>query len=571
MGHWRQEMPRVIKIRGSREEVRHPRWPIFVILLVAAAVRLAGIGYGLPYYSLHPEEQRIMNQAFSLTNAAPKPARFDKPVFMSYILAGEYGAVYGLGNLTKKFNSTKDFEAYFRGKPRLFITLARLTSLLLALLSIFLLYIFASEIFEWTTGVAAAAFITVLPQHVYFSGIGTGDMLAFLFIVGGLYCLLKLAVDKRLATVFLAALFFGFAAAAEYEYIPLIVIAYAVYLIVVPRDYRLSAFIAGLPMMAVSFAFAFLLVNGILFIEPAKFLSGIETTLRGESGILALAGAGSVLATLKTLVVADVFSSALGWGLVGAGALGILLGLALAKYKRTLFLILLVVLALSAVLFYPIDRETYARWALLLALPLALGAGTVLERLFWKTWMPAIAGMALIVIALLAIAAQPAVEAGVATWRNAEDDTRYQFAVWGAKNLPDGAYVVATANAQFLLDWRFLRIGDETWTPWRTDILNCWNNRSYRLEVIAVPPRDPVPSLESVNYVAVDSWSVEHLKALGTPEAQASLSLVDAARSQGKVIKTFDEPKPGLKGFGPAIEVIELPGAPPLQPPQDTK
>lgn len=560
-------MPRVIKLRGTEEEVTHPRWPIFIILLIAAAIRLAGIGYGLPF-SLYGEEQRIVNQAFSLTNATLKPARFDQPVFMSYILAGEYGAVYGVGNLTKKFQSTKDFDAYFRGKPRLFLVLARLTNVALALLSIFLVYLFASRIFEWTTGVAAALFIAVLPQHVYFSDIATGDMLAFLFIVGGVYCLLKLVADKRLATVFLAAFFFGFAAAAEYEYLPLIVLVYVVYLIVVPRDYKFSAFVAGIPMIAISFAFAFLLVNGILFIEPSKFLYGIVTTLRGESGILTLSSVDSAFAMLKALVATDIFSAALGWGLVGAGVFGILLGLALAKHRRTLFLILLLTLALSAVLFYPVGREGYERWTMLLALPLALGAGTVLERLFWRTWIPAVVGMALITLCMLAIAAQPAAEAGIATWRNGGDDTRYQFAEWAADNLPDGAFVVATPNAQFLLDARFMRPADATFAPWRMEILRWWNNRSYRLEILPVPPRAPLPSLGGVSYVAVDSWSLEHLKALTMPEAKDALSLVDFARSQGAVIKTFDAPASGLKGFGPTIEVLALPGAPPLQPTQ---
>jgi hypothetical protein len=203
---------------------------------------------------------------------------------------------------------------------------------------------------------------------------------------------------------------------------------------------------------------------------------------------------------------------------------------------------------------------------MIMAVPLAMGAAFLLQRMFWRKGIPGWLGMAFIAIFALGIAAQSAAEAGVSDLRRTADDTRYQFAQWAPTELPNGAQVIVTPWANYLFSADNLRPGTR-WATWDEEVLSHWNMRAYYIKALTVPPTEVrLPDVKAANYAVIDSWSVDELKTLGTPAAKDELALLDAARAQGKVVKTFAEPQPGYKGLGPSIDVIGLPT--PVAPPE---
>ncbi len=523
------------RFQEEPEEAANPRWPILVILAVALGLRIWGMGYGLPW-SYSAEEDRVVKQAFALTTYNMKPADYGRPVFMSYIVAGEYGAYFGLEHLVRRVGPIHEFASQFLSRPSSFILIARATSIAFALAAIYVLYTIGKASFEWGVGVVAAAFLAVSPQHVKISHLGTGDSLAFLFMVLGLYFLVRLAAEKRLGIAFTAALMLGFAAAAEWQYAVLLVLAYAAYFMVAPREYKWSATLLGVFVLAVAFAFGMILPNGILLMKPPAFWHGFVATLGAGIDLSLFSHLSQAAAFTRSLVSANIYTLAVGWALLGAGVLGIVWGLAAARWKRTQYGVLLAALLAPYVCLMPMTRETVARWGLFMTPALALGAAYFVYHLLWRKHVPAVVAIVGMCILAAAVGCQGAVETGVLNLRRTADDTRARFASWALENVPHLSVVAATPGARFMFDARQLFPGIE-WAQWREQVLTHWNGRAVALTTLPVPPiSGKIPDVSQVDYVTIDGWSVEFLERAGSPQAAAILSFLDAARASGKVV-----------------------------------
>lgn len=578
-------MPRVTTQKEQREDEAPVRWPIFAIILLALAVRLAGVGYLLPYPN-SPEEQRIVKTAFKFTAQGIKPRQFDNPVATSYILAGEYGAAFGVAHLLGRFQFVSDYEKFFLKRPSFFYVLARLTSIFFGLLAIYMVYVLGRNIFEWGVGIIAAFLLAVEPHQVQMSLSSTGETMALFLAVVGLYSLSKVEKEGRMGAVLLGAVYMGFAASVAYWYAPLVLAVYLAYFATVPAIYKPSAWIVGLFVAAVCFLFGMLLPCGMLLISPRLFARGVATALFFNASTGDLSAPASAAGYIRALVATNVFSNAVGWGLAGAGLFGIAWGMLFAKWQRVKFFVVFSFLAAAGVFLFPWNGDTFQRWAFVVSVPLAIGAAWIVYRLFWRKGISGKAGLVLIVIFAGLIAAQPAAETGIALARKSGDDTRYRFGKWAEENLPHLSRVLVTPNADVLFRVGELKPGN-TWGTWRDEILSAWNGRGFGVTSPSVPVRggDP-PTLSGFDYVVVDSWTTDILvkggpasrshiisflnglpvkTAWGTgaleslPERSAALlSVFEQAKASGQEVKSIAPAGEGLKGFGPGIEVMKV-------------
>ena len=555
--------------RVEREDEEAARWPILVILLVALAVRLAGIGYGLPW-CFDREEQRTVRQAFDLTAHNWRPVRSDRPLFMDYIVAGEYGGAFAVGHMIGRIGPIHEFERVFLTRPSLFIVLARLASIFFGICAIYVIYSIGRMVSEWAVGIMAASIVAFSPHHIALCRSGAGESLAFLLFVLGVRCLIQLAQEKQLGSALKAAFFFGLAASADWRLITFLAFAYAAYFLVIPREYRPSATILGLPLVAIAFVFGFLIPSATLLLKPAEFLDGLKAAFLASVDVKPLLHVASSSVWLKELVALDIFSLAVGWALFAAGLLGLLWGIAGLKWKRLSHFVLALSLVAAFILLFPRDLDGFVRWALFLTPPLALGAAHLSYCLIWRKHVPATVGIIAMAFFTAIIAVQPAAESAIMTLRRTANDTRSQFAQWAKSDLPDLSSVLAAPGGRFLFRASWLRGGDQ-WGLWREAVLEKWNRKAFRVVVLPIPPvGSKLPPLSDFDYVVTDDWTLRELELLGTTDARAALALLDDARNTGRLLQTFEAPPKSLFGFGPRIQVFELPAAatqPPAGPP----
>ena len=65
-----------------------PRVAFAAVLALAAALRIVGVQYGLPFALLNPDEQNIVPRAWAMTHGGGlDPHWFDYPTLTMYLLA----------------------------------------------------------------------------------------------------------------------------------------------------------------------------------------------------------------------------------------------------------------------------------------------------------------------------------------------------------------------------------------------------------------------------------------------------------------------------------------------------
>lgn len=587
-------MPRVTVGRPREEDTRPPRWPILMIVLAAFLLRLPGAWHALPYPA-SAEEKRVVHQGFGFTVDKHFPEESDRPVVMSYVLSGEYGAYFGIRHLLGGFRYVHQYESYFYKSPGVFYAMARLTSAIFGILGIYALYRITTALFSWGVGIMSAFLLAVEPHHVAASMQGTGETLALIFAIIGLYYLCNTDEERRLGSSFVASVFIGLAASVSFWYAALFIFVVIGYFVTVPVKYSVKAWAGGIPFLPAAFLFGFLLPNGVQLVRWREFAAGVADSVVTNASMGSIAESGPRADFLRSLVAVNVPADGLGWGIVAAGWLGILAGIAFAKRNRLKFSVLAAFAVTAFAVFFPWEKRTFDAWCMVMSVPLSIGAAHLVYRLFWSKWMPAKAALVCMAAATAVVAAQMAAQSGLLAARRGADDTRRQFGEWAKANIPDAATVAVTPEADVLVHADELP-PDDKWGTIRADILSAWNGRGYAVAVLPVPysKAKPAESVE-VNYLALDSWSMERAAANIPPvgrklvgklavirplrrfvedmnarseRTRLLVETINALRQSHETVKSFPTGDLRKRGYGPAIDVVVLTPAPEPAPPQ---
>lgn len=176
----------------QRSESHENRWggpwvALAAALVGAAAIRLVGIRYGLPFPLLNPDERNIVPRAWAMTHGGGlDPHWFDYPTLTMYLLA--------------------PFQAW-HGEPS-YLT-ARLTILALALAGIAASWWLGRRAYGTLAGFVAATAVAVETTYVAYSRMSVTDVP----LTVGVAVALALMVSGRIE---LAGLVVGLAASAKY-------------------------------------------------------------------------------------------------------------------------------------------------------------------------------------------------------------------------------------------------------------------------------------------------------------------------------------------------------------------
>ena len=138
-------------------------------LLIALAVRLWGIGFGLPLASARPDETQIAGPAVGYLTGNLEPPFFQWPALFQYIVAVAY-VVFAL--VTRPFGGYATLAAFAESRRQsltVFLLIPRLLVVVLAVVTVWWLFNIGRRRFGAAVGHVAALFLAPLDYYYYFS------------------------------------------------------------------------------------------------------------------------------------------------------------------------------------------------------------------------------------------------------------------------------------------------------------------------------------------------------------------------------------------------------------------
>jgi len=168
---------------------------LLAILVLALALRLKGVTYGLPYSFVNADETMVIPKAFHAAQGHPNPQFFFYPSLYFYLtgalylLAAPVWWLLGHGNFLAQTSFVVDNGPYF--------LLGRLLSVAMGTASVYLVYRLGRDAFGRPAGLLAALFLAVTPLHVAYSHMAVTDVTAVAFSLLALVLLLQAAGPRR--------------------------------------------------------------------------------------------------------------------------------------------------------------------------------------------------------------------------------------------------------------------------------------------------------------------------------------------------------------------------------------
>jgi len=347
---------------------------IFLILVIAIALRLHAIDYDLPFVYDQDEPMFVTHALSMLKNRDLNPHWFGPPASTTmYLLALVYGGIFGVGRITGAFHSAQDFRNLYYSNPTVFYLSGRIISLIFGVATIWLVYKIGRRLFGPATGLIASAIVALSPIHIFLSQqVRMDTQMTFLVVLAFWYCL-NILKQHDWTSYLLAGFVTGLAAVTKY---PAIV-------------FSLSIVIAH-----------FIATPSWRLTDHRKLLGSAVACIAG-----AFAGSPFVFLDFRT-VLNDVIQEARPehLGATGEGLLRNLLWYAKGPLPNALGFVGLVLAGLGLVLC--LSSKQKSRWVLI-SFPVLFLVFISLLNLRWERWiMPTIPFLALLAAFAITYVAQ---------------------------------------------------------------------------------------------------------------------------------------------------------------------
>lgn len=286
---------------------KKPHASLWLILLAAFLLRVAGISFGLYY----PDEPLVVNHALAFGTGDLNPHMFYFPTLFPYILFALYGVFYVLGFLASFFHKPDDLLALVLSSPDIFYWIGRFVSVVFGTWTVAAVYGLAREYKDDKTALAAASFMAVCFLHVRDSHFAVMDVTLTFFMTVCVYFLFRYLNGKGRRNLFWAAFTAGVASSVKYNAFILcapIALAYFLSPVFSTRNLVRDAFFCVMLMLSAFFIFSPFVIldfkNALRFIQHLYSINShyhfpwwhharmIFFSLGGALPFLALAGLG---------------------------------------------------------------------------------------------------------------------------------------------------------------------------------------------------------------------------------------------------------------------------------------
>lgn len=184
--------------------------PVAAVLLVAAALRFAGLGFGLPLSESRPDEMTIAYQAMKFGRGDLNPHSFNYPSLFKYLVFVEFGVDYVVGKVRGAWHGQDDFLRAFFAADTSFRLLMRTLSATMGTLGVALLFRSPGRAY-------AALLLAVAFLHVRDSHFGVTDVTMVTLATASVLAALRLLDTGSWKVAVVAGLLAGFATSTKYN------------------------------------------------------------------------------------------------------------------------------------------------------------------------------------------------------------------------------------------------------------------------------------------------------------------------------------------------------------------
>ena len=431
------------------------------ILLLAVAVRLWGIRYGLPWLFYFHDEPQIVLRALRFGTGDLNPHFFIWPgTLLLYLAFASYAGLFAVGRLVGWWAGKEAFVAAYFRDPTAFYLLPRLQSVAFGVWTVWLAWGFGAEAYSVPVGLAAALGLAVNALHAHYSHLAHPVTAMTAFTVLGLWACWRVAAGGSPRALYLAALALGLGTLTQYHAALLAAPAAVavLYRVADARGAERSRWLLHGVLAALTAVAIFIVLSPYVVLDSSSFrrdLTWIATwiTTKGEShaggsrpGLLAGLAAywGGCLRPTLHLPLA-----------LAAGA-----GVLLALVRRTRADVLLLVYGLTYTLIASRAESLVDRYALPLAVPALLLAARAVEAVLARLggesgsgaprpagaglrWLGSVRGRVWTVpLAVVALSLPSVFELAETDWTMTREDTRVAALRWFEAHVPADEKVV---------------------------------------------------------------------------------------------------------------------------------
>jgi len=202
--------------RGSASG-RLVAWALGGIFVLALAVRVWGLDFGLPHTQARPDETFIIGLVLALYSGNALPQYYDYPWFFVWLSAIASLTYYVWGLATGAFGSLAEMAASYELRWAPFFMINRALSAFFGAATIPVLYALGSRLRDRTTGLVAAFLLALTHIHAQNSHFGTTDSAMVFFIMLSIALLLRAHETERARDFVAAGIVGGLAAATKYN------------------------------------------------------------------------------------------------------------------------------------------------------------------------------------------------------------------------------------------------------------------------------------------------------------------------------------------------------------------
>ena len=186
-------------------------------MIAAAALRIWGIGYGLPNTSARPDEEAVFSVALRFFGRNLNPVFFDWPSLFMYAVAAAFVVYFNIGRIVGWFGREVSFIAAATTHPTPLFLIARALSAAAGITTVAVTYRVGVHLFDRTTALVAALFLAVAALHVRESHFGLTDVSATCLLMASFLYIVRYWRSGSRRDALPAALVGGLAASTKYN------------------------------------------------------------------------------------------------------------------------------------------------------------------------------------------------------------------------------------------------------------------------------------------------------------------------------------------------------------------
>lgn len=307
------------------------------VFLLGLAVRVLGLGYGLPAV-YNPDETPILNRVLAFAKGDPNPHNFLYPSLYFYAAFVWETLFFAVGRVAGVFSSLAAFQHEFFTDPSKMFLAARAFTALCGAAAIPALYWFGKRLYGRSVGLAAALFYAVAPIAVRDAHYVKLDVPVTLVLVVAQGALARIAVEPDVAarrrSWIVAGLLAGLAVSTHY-YVGLVIVSFVAVAIADRRRSRCwRESLRLLSWAGVGVIVGFFAGTPFMLVEPRRALHDIVALRQIDVDRAVVGGAFASARTYLGML----FRDAVGWPVCLAAAVGGIWALA-SDWRRGVVLV----------------------------------------------------------------------------------------------------------------------------------------------------------------------------------------------------------------------------------------